>query len=62
MKCPKCGSEMIDKHLVGNKLQFLATPPFCPRCGHDEKVGEMTVGADYFQPFQGAKKIGGEKR
>jgi len=66
MKCPKCGSEMIQKwpRSGGRRLVY------CPKCGldaawvfgHEEKVG-VPVGSENgpMNLVNRAKKVGGKK-
>jgi len=44
MKCPKCGSEMVDrlprKNGMGHKIgDLILTYWLCMTCGYEEKVG-----------------------
>jgi len=44
MKCPKCGSEMIDDFLdnPADDPEPVYLAHICPECGHEEKVGGDT--------------------
>lgn len=43
MKCPKCGSEMEPFVLTRRDKPPTCELEVCPKCGHEEKVGEKNA-------------------